>query len=106
MSDTPENPPEPKAPWWTWHWLPTVAGIVLGSTLGIIIARTGTPKPAPPAPQSVVIQEIFGCQFMVFQNPFFILHYPKCYAHGTGYPSNRLEVSIPMPPRPSNMPAP
>jgi len=48
---------------------------------------------------SVSITDFGGCQFLVFQRPFFVLHWPQCKGPHTVVP-----VEKPLPPRPPNMP--
>lgn len=49
--------------------------------LGIILLSPKPPAPVPaPAYPTYQIAEIGGCQFLVFTNPFYILHWPRCAA--------------------------
>jgi hypothetical protein len=55
-----------------------VAIVALGWVMSI---KDSPPAPTPPTAPTFQISEIGGCQFLIFSNPFFVLHWPKCFAH-------------------------
>lgn len=72
----------PRNPLWT-HAATFLAGILL--TLGTYSCFKAK-APPPPATPTFQVAEIGGCQFLIFSNPFFVLHWPKCFAHPGGDP--------------------
>lgn len=124
MSDpTTTPPPGEQAPWtyppppkeqdlWSFtvpavNWRNIALGAVLLVLAVVLLVAFFKDKKAPAPPQqSVAMHELFGCQFLVFQNPFFIIHFPQCNRHGASGPTNSVALTLPMPPRPPNMPAP
>lgn len=71
---------------------------LLAALLGAFLARAW-PKPAPKeAAQTFQVATIADCQFMIFSNPFFVLHFPKCSNHPVLHiPQPTVEAPKPTP---------
>lgn len=82
------------------------SSFILGSFLcGYLLARLMPHSAQDPITPTVSLTEFGGCQFLVFQRPFFVLHWPQCKGPHTG--EQRAPVVLPekpLPPRPANMP--
>lgn len=87
--------------------VPYVICFLLG--VGLVALFWPKAKPAKAPEPTFQIGTIADCQFMIFSNPFFVLHFPKCTNHPApppryvwGVPGPNPQPTVPpgLPPSP------